>query len=406
MTNDQRSDGAPAGPESEGQPISTPLAVARSLGSVRFLTIAAAFALVALFFYILVVGRDFLVPFVVAIAIWYLMIALKESFKQSQKYTKIPVPDAIAMILAIAATIIAISVIVALINSSVNGVIATIPKYQDRVNVIIGDALKLVGYEGENPLREFIANLDARRYFSQIASAVGGLAQDMGLIIVYVLFLLLETWTFGRKLNALAPTDSHRETLRATIREIGEDINTYMRIKTWLSALVAVLCYVVMKLAGVDFAEFWAVLFFLFNYIPTIGAIIGVFFPAMLMIVQFSSVPLIISVIAVLIAIPTIINNFVEPRMMGRSLNLSSLVIIMSLILWGSIWGIIGMFLCVPIMVILNIILAKFEPTRPIAVLLSANGKIDSNRSVAAARARQAQEAAAKNAATPDGEAA
>ncbi|MCY4192269.1 MAG: AI-2E family transporter, partial [Rhodospirillaceae bacterium] len=164
-----------------------------------------------------------------------------------------------------------------------------------------------------------------------------------------------------------------------------------------------VLCYVAMKLAGVDFAEFWAVLFFLFNYIPTIGAIIGVFFPAMFMIVQFSSVPLIISVIAVLIAIPTIINNFVEPRMMGRSLNLSSLVIIMSLILWGSIWGIIGMFLCVPIMVILNIILAKFEPTRPVAVLLSANGEIDSNRVVAAARARQ--EGVARSSMAPDGRA-
>ena len=89
--------------------------------------------------------------------------------------------------------------------------------------------------------------------------------------------------------------------------------------------------------------------------------------------------------------------------MMGRSLNLSSLVIIMSLILWGSIWGIIGMFLCVPIMVILNIILAKFEPTRPVAVLLSANGEIDSNRVVAAARARQ--EGVARSSMAPDGRA-
>ena len=351
----------------------------------RFLTICAAIGLVVLLFFVLIVGRDFLVPFVVAVAIWYLMIALKESFKQSQKYTRVPVPDAIATVLAIATTILAVTLIVVLINSSVNGVIASIPKYQDRINVVIGDLLKLVGYEGENPLREFIANLRPQEYVSRAASAIGGLAQDMGLIIVYVLFLLLETWTFGRKLNALARTDSHRATLRSTIREIGEDINTYMRIKTWLSAAVAVLCYATMKAAGVDFAEFWAVLFFLFNYIPTIGAILGVFFPAVLMIVQFTSVPLIVSVIAVLIAIPTVINNFIEPRMMGRSLNLSSLVIIMSLILWGSIWGFIGMFLCVPIMVILNIVLAKFESTRPIAVMLSANGRIDSNRSAAAA---------------------
>ena len=395
MTDDPRPDGAapagepgaavPDGASGESAPPRRHF-LAEAPARLRFLNIAAALGLVALLFFVLVVGRDFLVPFVVAVAIWYLMIALKESFKQSAKYTHVPVPDAIATVLAIATTILAITLIVVLVNSSINGVIASIPKYQDRINDIIGNSLKLVGYEGENPLREFIANLRPQEYVSRAAGAIGGLVQDMGLIIVYVLFLLLETWTFRRKLNALARSDTHRENLRSTIREIGEDINTYMRIKTWLSAAVAVLCYAAMKLAGVDFAEFWAVLFFLFNYIPTIGAILGVAFPAILMIVQFTSVPLIVTVIAVLIAIPTVINNFIEPRMMGRSLNLSSLVIIMSLILWGSIWGIIGMFLCVPIMVILNIVLAKFESTRPLAVMLSANGRIDSNRAVAAAQ--------------------
>ena len=395
MTDDPRPDGAPpagetgaAVPDGASGESAPPRRhfLAEAPARLRFLNIAAALGLVALLFFVLVVGRDFLVPFIVAVAIWYLMIALKESFKQSAKYTHVPVPNAIATVLAIATTVLAITLIVVLVNSSINGVIASIPKYQDRINDIIGNSLKLVGYEGENPLREFIANLRPQEYVSRAAGAIGGLVQDMGLIIVYVLFLLLETWTFRRKLNALARSDSHRENLRSTIREIGEDINTYMRIKTWLSAAVAVLCYAAMKLAGVDFAEFWAVLFFLFNYIPTIGAILGVAFPAILMIVQFTSVPLIVTVIAVLIAIPTVINNFIEPRMMGRSLNLSSLVIIMSLILWGSIWGIIGMFLCVPIMVILNIVLAKFESTRPLAVMLSANGRIDSNRAVAAAQ--------------------
>ena len=395
MTDDPRPDGAPpagetgaAVPDGASGESAPPRRhfLAEAPARLRFLNIAAALGLVALLFFVLVVGRDFLVPFIVAVAIWYLMIALKESFKQSAKYTHVPVPDAIATVLAIATTVLAITLIVVLVNSSINGVIASIPKYQDRINDIIGNSLKLVGYEGENPLREFIANLRPQEYVSRAAGAIGGLVQDMGLIIVYVLFLLLETWTFRRKLNALARSDTHRENLRSTIREIGEDINTYMRIKTWLSAAVAVLCYAAMKLAGVDFAEFWAVLFFLFNYIPTIGAILGVAFPAILMIVQFTSVPLIVTVIAVLIAIPTVINNFIEPRMMGRSLNLSSLVIIMSLILWGSIWGIIGMFLCVPIMVILNIVLAKFESTRPLAVMLSANGRIDSNRAVAAAQ--------------------
>ena len=244
MTDDPRPDGAapagepgaavPDGASGESAPPRRQF-LAEAPARLRFLNIAAALGLVALLFFVLVVGRDFLVPFVVAVAIWYLMIALKESFKQSAKYTHVPVPNAIATILAIATTVLAITLIVVLINSSINGVIASIPKYQDRINDIIGNSLKLVGYEGENPLREFIANLRPQEYVSRAAGAIGGLVQDMGLIIVYVLFLLLETWTFRRKLNALARSDTHRENLRSTIREIGEDINTYMRIKTWLS---------------------------------------------------------------------------------------------------------------------------------------------------------------------------
>jgi predicted PurR-regulated permease PerM len=77
------------------------------------------------------------------------------------------------------------------------------------------------------------------------------------------------------------------------------------------------------------------------------------------------------------LAVPVALNNVLEPRLVGRSLNLSSLVIILSLVAWGLIWGILGMFLCVPFMVIANIVLAKFEATRPIAILLSVDGNID-----------------------------
>ena len=81
--------------------------------------------------------------------------------------------------------------------------------------------------------------------------------------------------------------------------------------------------------------------------------------------------------ICILVVIQFLIGNIIETRLMGRSLNLSALVVLFSLALWGSIWGVVGMFLCVPITVILMIIFSNFEKTRPIAVLLSSNGKID-----------------------------
>lgn len=342
----------------------------------RFLNICAALGLLALIVYVLIIGRNLLLPLVVAIAIWYLILSLKDSFQRLSRYG-LHLPYGTAMLLAVLTAVFAIWLIVILINNSVAGVIDAAPRYEDRFRQLVDHATQMMGMTDKNPFEGVLERIDFRTILSGIATAITGLAGDLGLIVVYVLFLLLEYRTFARKLDAIAKDETRRANLRRIFREIGEDVNTYMRIKTWLSAFVAALAYIVMKVVGVDFAEFWAVLIFLFNFIPTIGAVLGALFPALLMVVQFTSVPLIVTVTTILISVPVVVNNFVEPRLMGRSLNLSSLVIILSLVLWGSIWGIIGMFLCVPIMVILIIVLAKFPATRPIAVMLSANGQID-----------------------------
>jgi predicted PurR-regulated permease PerM len=129
-------------------------------------------------------------------------------------------------------------------------------------------------------------------------------------------------------------------------------------------------------MVGVDFASFWAVLIFLLNFIPTIGSIIATAFPSLLALVQFETAGPFFITISILTAIQFSIGSLIEPKLMGNRLNLSPLVILLSLGLWGSIWGIPGMFLCVPITVIIMIICAYFPETRPIAVALSGNGEL------------------------------
>ena len=134
--------------------------------------------------------------------------------------------------------------------------------------------------------------------------------------------------------------------------------------------------YGVLTLVGVDFALFWAFLIFLLNYIPTIGSIVATAFPALLTLVQFDGfTPFFIVLIGVL-AIQVAIGSFLEPRLLGNTLNISPLVVILALALWGLLWGVVGMLLCVPITIILIIIFAQFPPTRPIAVFLSRNGEV------------------------------
>ena len=126
----------------------------------------------------------------------------------------------------------------------------------------------------------------------------------------------------------------------------------------------------------VDFAGFWAVIIFLLNYIPTIGSLLGILFPALLALVQFDTFVPFLIVTPSLAVIQVFIGNFLEPMMMGSSLNISPFATLVSLAVWGSIWGMPGMFLCVPITVIAMIIFAHFPRTRPITVMLSTDGRV------------------------------
>jgi len=134
-----------------------------------------------------------------------------------------------------------------------------------------------------------------------------------------------------------------------------------------------------MTLLEVDFAGFWALLIFVLNYIPIVGAVTAISLPVILLLVQPDGGGLQKALLALglLVGAEQTMSSIIEPRLIGRSLNLSPLVILLSLAVWGSIWGFAGMLLAVPITVTVMISLTQFEPTRPIAIFLSDNGEIE-----------------------------
>ena len=174
--------------------------------------------------------------------------------------------------------------------------------------------------------------------------------------------------------------EQHRKVLKM-IDNIKNDINRYLRIKTFVSILTGLLSYFVLAGFGVRHAEFWGILIFLLNYIPTIGSLIAVVLTLLVVSIQFTSLASLAVLGVMLVAIQLVIGNFLEPALTSATLNLSPIVILLSLAFWGEIWGIIGMFLCVPLMTILNIVLSQFEGARPIAVLLTADGRLPKHMS-------------------------
>jgi predicted PurR-regulated permease PerM len=202
-------------------------------------------------------------------------------------------------------------------------------------------------------------------------------ASQLGVILIYVIFLLVEQQFFDLKLNALVRDEARQRRIREVLDRIASDIQNYMWIMTLVSGMTAGLSYLVMSWMGLGQPGFWAFLIFALNFIPTIGSILGTLLPAVYALVQFQALSPVITLLLLIGVIQFVLGNVVQPRMAGQSLNMSQLVVILSLFVWGAIWGITGMFLAVPLTSILMLVLSNFEATRPAAILLSREGRFD-----------------------------
>jgi AI-2 transport protein TqsA len=234
----------------------------------------------------------------------------------------------------------------------------------------------MIGLEHAPTLGELFDRLSLADTLAGIAAAAASVVSVAGIVLIYAGFLFVEQVQFRRKLAILLAGGPNQARVRSVLAQIDHDIRVYVRIKTTLAVVTSILAYGVMTWVGVDFAGFWAVMIFFFYYIPTVGSILAIAAPALLTLVQFDHLTPFLIVLVVIGTIQIVTANVIEPAIMGRSLNLSPLVVIVSLMVWGTIWGVVGMFLCVPIMVVLLIVFAHFETTRPVAVLLSADGRI------------------------------
>ena len=324
---------------------------------------------------LLIVGRGLLMPFVLGLVLWYMIDALADAFEQP-RLASFRLPRPVAMIAALGFIGGLFWILGRTIGSNVSAVAAAAPSYEARLQRLVDAGAKMVGIENSPTLGELFNRISLTDTLGGFAAAAASIVSIAGIVAIYAGFLFVEQVHFSRKLAAIFGQDSRRARVRAVLGRIDRDIRLYIRIKTALAVATSVLGYTVMAWVGVDFAGFWAVMLFFFYFIPTVGSILAIAAPAILTLVQFDHLTPFLTVLFVIGTIQIVTANIVEPAMMGRSLNLSPLVVIVSLVVWGTIWGVVGMFLCVPIMVVALIVLAQFETTRPVAVLLSADGDI------------------------------
>ena len=259
-------------------------------------------------------------------------------------------------------------------------------EYETKINGLISDAYEVVHMTGAPTLQELLFNETGQRFFATIANATGDLSGDVVLILIYVAFLFLAQSGWTRKLDNMFPETEARAQVRAVGDEARRGIESYLWTQTVISALITVLTYCSLLVLGVKNALFLSALIFVLNYIPTVGSIVAAMVPPLFALVQ-PSMPVWVPgmppqdtyiyaglVLAVVSFWQFSIGNFIQPRMMGESLNLSSLVVLLALAIWGVVWGIPGMFLSAPLTVLMMVLFAQSEATRWIAILLSSDG--------------------------------
>ncbi len=329
----------------------------------------------ALIVAVLILGKDWLIPIVLAVFIWFIIREIRHLIKRV-KFIRDKIPNWTVNLVATFGLFAFLGLVFALISANVAQLSKNVALYETNLNsmiLLINDTfgidivMQLKGYSGE---------LDISLLIRETINMVSVVFGNIFIIVIYILFLMLEESGFPKKLSALYSHTEQRERTENILQKIDKSIGQYLFLKTIVSLITGTLSFVVLEIMGINGAFFWAFIIFVLNYIPTIGSLIASLFPAIFALLQFGEWTTALWVLGIIGIIQVVVGNFLEPKIMGNSLNISALVVILSLGLWGSIWGIVGMILSVPITVIMLILFAEFESTKGIAILLSEKGRL------------------------------
>ena len=257
-----------------------------------------------------------------------------------------------------------------LIGGSVSSFSSNVPKYEATLKTITDTfLLNLNNYGIKVTHAQFNNMFEPSRVLSFTSGIVNQFVNMMGntfLVFLTILFMLLELSSIPDKLRTIFKGPAESMDYLATIIK---SIRHYLVIKTYISLAVGVFIYISLSIIGLDYAILWALIACLLNYIPNIGsliALIPVFFLALVQLGMGGAIWVLVSFAVV----HSVLGNFIEPKIMGRGLGLSTLVVFLSLVFWGFIFGIVGMFLSVPLTITLKIVLEQKEKTKWIAILL------------------------------------
>ena len=319
--------------------------------------------------FILFYGKFFLLPLFLALFFYIILNSIsKDLINFTKKYSLI-INEVFSFFFIFLLSLIFAYFLFQLLKINIVSIIENSDQYQKNLNFfleLISNNKILETFLSENLLQE----INFIGFFSNLLNLIKSFTGNFTLVLVYLIFIIIEEKFFIIKLNLVLKNENKKK----LFSKINNDIYNYFRIKTFTSLLTALFTFLILFFLDNELSVTFAIFAFFLNFIPYIGSLLAVFLPSLFATIQFMEFFTPILTLILLLISQIFIGNFLETKLMGKTLNISPIALIIFLSLMGKIWGLVGMFLRVPLLVILIIILNNFKDTKKIAIFLTEKG--------------------------------
>lgn len=323
--------------------------------------------------WVLIIGKTIILPLLLAVFLSFILDPIVCLLQ------RIKIPLSLSVVLTLVFVVLLVYLFGLLVYSNVELFVAKFPTYQEQLlqslgsylqkfEEMFGEPLSIVSWQRTDWMSHLKSFSVAQSVLASLGTFVAFLVKTL-IVTVFIAFLLMGKRNVNQKIQ-LAFQPDQAQNFIDIIENITGQVQKYLGAKTITSVITGFISVIIFYLFGLDFAIFWGFIIFLFNYIPNVGSIIASLLPVLFSVLQMGSLTVAFWLGISLMVLQFAAGNILEPKIMGRSLNLSPMVVILSLIFWGYIWGVVGMILAVPILATITIIFENVSALRFIAVFL------------------------------------
>ena len=284
-------------------------------------------------------------------------------------------PTWMALPIAVGLIVFALGLTIWLTANNAGDFATKLPDYTARIDTLLGVGAQHLGLAVTPTVADLLHKVNPGRYAEPVITGASHAGEIAIFAFIYLGFLLASRRGFEAKAHELFSTASAKVEASRVFERVRHGVEQYVWVQTLVGVLITAASAILMAVMGLSHIGFWCLIIFLANYIPAIGAAIGVLFPAVFGLVELDGIWRPIVLVVGLEAIHFAVSHVVQPRMQGKSLNLDPIVVLLALAFWGVLWGVTGAFLSTPLTVLAMALLAEFKGSRPLAILMSSDGK-------------------------------